>query len=251
MNHLFDLSGKTAVVTGGSRGIGKEIAKGLASAGADIVVIARSIPDECIEEIKKEGTRVIGISYDLTNIDGYEQLVEDIISKMGSIDILINNAGVQKRHSATQFPKEDWNFVLDVNLNSVFFLCQSVGKKMLEQGEGKIINIASLLSFQGGYTVPAYAASKGAVMQLTKSLANEWASKGVNVNAIAPGYMSTDMNEALIEDPIRSKQILDRIPAGRWGSANDMQGTAIFLASKASSYLNGFTIAVDGGWLGR
>lgn len=251
MNHLFDLSGKTAVVTGGSRGLGKEIAKGLASAGADIVVIARSIPDECIEEIKKEGTRVIGISYDLTNIDGYEQLVEDIISKMGSIDILINNAGVQKRHSATQFPKEDWNFVLDVNLNSVFFLCQSVGKKMLEQGEGKIINIASLLSFQGGYTVPAYAASKGAVMQLTKSLANEWASKGVNVNAIAPGYMSTDMNEALIEDPIRSKQILDRIPAGRWGSANDMQGTAIFLASKASSYLNGFTIAVDGGWLGR
>lgn len=194
---------------------------------------------------------MIGISYDLTNIDGYEQLVEDIISKMGSIDILINNAGVQKRHSATQFPKEDWNFVLDVNLNSVFFLCQSVGKKMLEQGEGKIINIASLLSFQGGYTVPAYAASKGAVMQLTKSLANEWASKGVNVNAIAPGYMSTDMNEALIEDPIRSKQILDRIPAGRWGSANDMQGTAIFLASKASSYLNGFTIAVDGGWLGR
>ncbi|WP_046176289.1 2-dehydro-3-deoxy-D-gluconate 5-dehydrogenase KduD [Domibacillus indicus] len=251
MNDLFDLTGKTAVVTGGTRGLGKEIAKGLASAGANVVVIARSISEEVLTELSKEGTRILGLSYDLQDINGYKQLLEHIDGEMGSVDILVNNAGVQRRHPSVHFPKEDWDFVMDVNVNAAFFLCQAAGEKMLAQGSGKIINLASLLSFQGGLTVPAYAASKGAVMQFTKSLANEWAPLGVNVNAIAPGYMATEMNEALIADPQRSRQILERIPAGRWGTGQDIQGAAIFLASKASDYVNGYTIAVDGGWLGR
>lgn len=251
MNHLFDLSGKVAVVTGGTRGLGKDMAIGLASAGADIAVIGRHVGTEVLEEIRSEGVKAVGFTYDLANFDGYDQLIQDIVDEMGQIDILINNAGVQKRHPAVQFPKEDWDFVMDVNANAVFFMCQKVGKRMLEHGYGKIINVASLLSFQGGFTVPAYAASKGAVIQFTKSLANEWASQGVNVNCIAPGYMATDMNTALIEDENRNTQILQRIPAGRWGKPEDMRGAAIFLASPASDYVHGYTIAVDGGWLGR
>ncbi|MGD6943201.1 glucose 1-dehydrogenase [Cytobacillus gottheilii] len=251
MNNLFDLTEKVAVVTGGNRGLGKEMALGLASAGADVAVVARNVTEEVLEEIRNQGVKAIGINYDIRNVDGYGSLVDQVIDQMGKIDILVNNAGVQKRHPAAEFPKEDWDFVMDINANAVFYLCQTVGKHMLERGKGKIINIASLLSFQGGLTVPAYAASKGAVMQFTKSLANEWAGKGVNVNCIAPGYMATEMNTALIEDPTRSRQILERIPAQRWGNGQDMQGAAIFLASDASDYIHGYTLAIDGGWLGR
>ncbi|MEK3993989.1 2-dehydro-3-deoxy-D-gluconate 5-dehydrogenase KduD [Psychrobacillus sp. FSL K6-2365] len=250
-NPLFDLSGKVAVVTGGNKGIGKAISLGLAQAGANIVVIARDIQEEYLESIRAVGVKAIGISFDLQQIEKFDELVEEIIGKMGKIDILINNAGVQRRSPAVDFDKADWDFVMNVNANAVFFLAQKVGQHMIEKGSGKIINLASLLSFQGGLTVPAYAASKGAVMQFTKSLANEWAGLGVNVNCIAPGYMDTEMNTALVADEVRNKQILDRIPAGRWGKAEDIAGTAIFLSSNASDYLHGFTIAVDGGWLGR
>lgn len=251
MNNLFDLTGKTAVVTGGNRGLGKEIALGLANSGANIVVIARTIEDQVIADIEKLGVKALKIEFDLLNFDEYADLLERIVAEMGKVDILVNNAGVQKRHDSVDFPKEDWDFVMDVNANASFFLCQTFGKHMLENGYGKIINMASLLSFQGGLRVPAYAASKGAVMQFTKALSNEWAHQGVNVNAIAPGYMATEMNTALLADETRNRQILERIPAGRWGQAADMQGTVIFLASHASDYVHGITIPVDGGWLGR
>ncbi|MFC0271810.1 2-dehydro-3-deoxy-D-gluconate 5-dehydrogenase KduD [Metabacillus herbersteinensis] len=251
MNQMFDLTGKVAVVTGGNRGLGKDMAIGLASAGADIVVIARNVREDVLEEIRNEDVKAISIDYNLRDFEGYDTLVDQIISEMGGIDILVNNAGVQKRHPSVEFPKEDWDFVMDINANSVFFLCQKVGKQMIKQGKGKIINIASLLSFQGGLNVPAYAASKGAVIQFTKALSNEWAKLGINVNCIAPGYMATDMNTAIIEDKTRNSQILDRIPAGRWGKPEDMRGAAIFLASNASDYVHGHTIAIDGGWLGR
>ena len=177
--------------------------------------------------------------------------MERVAADFGRIDILVNNAGVQSRHKAAEFPRKDWNQVIDVNMNAVFFLCQEFGRRMLAQGKGKIINIASLLSFQGGLTVPAYAAAKGAVAQFTKSLSNEWASQGINVNCIAPGYMDTDMNTALMADATRSRQIMERIPAGRWGKPEDMVGAAIYLASGASDYVNGTIITVDGGWMGR
>lgn len=251
MTNLFDLSGKVAVVTGGTRGLGKDMALGLASAGADVVIIGRNVDPQVVKEIENEGVRALGISFDLLDFDHYDALIDQIVNEMGQIDILLNNAGVQKRHPSVEFPKDDWDFVMNVNANAVFFMCQKVGKLMLEKGYGKIINIASLLSFQGGLTVPAYAASKGAVMQFTKSLSNEWAKYGINVNCIAPGYMETDMNTALIADEKRNTQILERIPAGRWGKPEDMKGAAIFLASSASDYVNGFTMAVDGGWLGR
>lgn len=250
-SNLFNLEGKNAVVTGGSRGLGKEIAIGLASAGANIAVISRTECPEVVQEIEAYGVKSVSIPFDISNIAEHQQLYERVIAQLGGIDIVVNNAGVQKRHPAVDFPQEDWDFVMNVNANAVFSLCKVFGKPMLERGYGKIINIASLLSFQGGLTVPAYAASKGAVMQFTKSLANEWASKGVNVNCIAPGYMATDMNEALMDDAVRSRQIMERIPANRWGNGQDMQGAAIFLASDASNYIHGFTIAVDGGWLGR
>lgn len=249
--NLFDLSGKVAVITGGTRGLGKDMAVGLASAGADVVIIGRQVPEAVVEEVKQEGGKVLGIDFDLRNFDKYDELIEQITSEMGHIDILVNNAGVQKRHPSAEFPKEDWDFVMDINANAVFFMCQKVGKLMLEKGYGKIVNIASLISFQGGINISAYAASKGAVMQFTKTLSNEWAQHGINVNCIAPGYMATEMNTALINDGSRNQQILDRIPAGRWGSPEDMKGAVIFLASAASDYINGFTIAVDGGWLGR
>lgn len=251
MNQIFDLSGKVALVTGGSKGLGKGIAIGLAQAGADIVIVNRNIPKEVIEEIKSYGVKCRGYEFDLREFDKYDGLIDLIVEEMGSIDILINNAGVQKRHTSVEFPKEDWDFVIDINCNAVFFMCQKVGKLMIEKGYGKIINLASLLSFQGGLTVPAYAAAKGAVMQFSKSLSNEWAKFGINVNCIAPGYMDTEMNTALIKDENRNRQILERIPAGRWGKPEDLVGTAVFLASPASDYINGFTIAVDGGWLGR
>ena len=251
MLELFSLKGKVALFTGGSRGLGKAMAVGLAKAGADVAVVGRKRDQEVIDQITAQGVRGKFYEYDLANVDGIAALVGEVKKDFGHIDILVNNAGVQSRHKAVDFPKSDWDFVLNVNLNAVFFLCQEVGRLMLAQGKGKIINIASLLSFQGGLTVPAYAASKGAVAQFTKSLSNEWASQGVNVNCIAPGYMATEMNTALIADATRSRQIMDRIPAGRWGKPEDMVGAVVYLASDASDYVNGSTITVDGGWMGR
>ncbi|UOQ93362.1 2-dehydro-3-deoxy-D-gluconate 5-dehydrogenase KduD [Halobacillus shinanisalinarum] len=251
MNQLFDLTGKVAVVTGGNRGLGKDIAAGLAESGADVVVVARNVKPEVVKELHRYGVNAKGINFDLQHTEQFDDLVSQIIEEFGKVDILVNNAGVQKRHPSVDFPKEDWDFVMNINTNAVFLLCQKFGRRMIQQGSGKIINMASMLSFHGGFTVPAYAASKGAVMQFTKSLANEWAEQGVNVNAIAPGYMATEMNTALIDDETRNKEILNRIPAKRWGEPKDLRGAAVFLASPASDYIHGFTLAVDGGYLGR
>jgi len=251
MLDIFSLKGKTALITGGSRGLGKAMAIGLAKAGADVAVVGRKRDQDIVDQIAAQGVRGQFFEHDLADIDGIPALVARVKAEFGKIDILINNAGVQSRHKAAEFPRKDWDFVIGVNMNAVFFMCQEVGKVMLAQGKGKIINIASLLSFQGGLTVPAYAAAKGAVAQFTKSLSNEWASQGININCIAPGYMDTEMNTALMADPTRSRQIMERIPAGRWGKAEDMVGAAVYLASNASDYVNGSTITVDGGWMGR
>ncbi len=251
MLEIFSLKGKVALFTGGSRGLGKAMAIGLAKAGADVAVVGRTADQDVIDQITACGVRGKFFEFDLEKVDAIPDLVKNVKNEFGHIDILVNNAGVQKRHKAAEFPKADWDFVLNVNMSAVFFLCQEVGKLMLAQGHGKIINIASLLSFQGGITVPAYAASKGAVAQFTKALSNEWASQGINVNCIAPGYMDTEMNVALMADQTRSQQIMTRIPAGRWGKPEDMVGAAIYLASGASDYVNGSTIVVDGGWMGR
>lgn len=249
---LFRLDGKVAIVTGGNRGLGSAIAYGLAQAGADVAIIQRSqCESETARKIRELGRKCETFYYDLAEMNSLHKIVEDVIGTFGKIDILVNNAGVQRRAPVVEFSEQDWDYVLQVNAKSVFFLCQEVGREMLKQGSGKIINIASLLSFQGGYTVPAYAASKGAVAQFTKSLSNEWACKGINVNAVAPGYIATDMNTALINDQTRNEQILQRIPAGRWGKPEDIVGAVIFLASPASDYVNGEIITVDGGWMGR
>ena len=251
MLDIFSLKGKVALFTGGNRGLGKAMAIGLAKAGADVAVVGRTPNQDVIDQINACGVRGKFFQFDLEKVEAIPELVKAVQDKFGHIDILVNNAGVQKRHKAVEFPKADWDFVLNVNMSAVFFLCQEVGRLMLAQGKGKIINIASLLSFQGGITVPAYAASKGAVAQFTKALSNEWASQGINVNCIAPGYMDTDMNVALLADASRSQQIMTRIPAGRWGKPADMVGAAIYLASDASDYVNGSTITIDGGWMGR
>jgi 2-deoxy-D-gluconate 3-dehydrogenase len=251
MQDIFSLKGKVALITGANRGLGQAMAVGLAQAGASVAVVGRTRNPETIDKIAAHGVRGEFYEHDLSDLDGIPALVARVKADFGKIDILVNNAGVQSRHKAAEFPRKDWNFVLDVNLNAVFFLCQEVGKLMLAQGKGKIVNIASLLSFQGGFTVPAYAASKGAVAQFSKSLANEWASQGININCIAPGYMDTEMNTALLADATRSRQILERIPAGRWGKPEDMVGAVIYLASPASDYVNGTIITVDGGWMGR
>lgn len=242
---------KVAVVTGASRGIGKAIAVNYAKNGADVAIVSRKAPADVVKEIEGYGVKCTAFEYDFTDYANIPALVDDIVKEFGTIDILCNNAGTQKRHPSVQFPVEDWDFVMNVNCNSVFFMCQQAGKVMIEKGYGKIINIASLLSFQGGLTVPAYAASKGAVMQFTKALANEWAPLGVNVNCIAPGYVDTDMNTALKEDSTRFRQISERIPAGRWATPNDIAGAAVFLASKAADYVHGIILPVDGAWLAR
>ena len=251
MLDLFSLKGKVALFTGGNRGLGKAMAIGLAKAGADVAVVGRKLDQDVIDQIQACGVRGKYFIHDLADVEGIPALVSAVKEEFGHIDILVNNAGVQSRHKAAEFPKKDWDYVLNVNLNAVFFMCQEVGKLMLAQGHGKIINIASLISFQGGLFVPAYAASKGAVAQFTKTLANDWASQGININCIAPGYMDTEMNTALIADATRSRQIMERIPAGRWGKPEDMVGAAIYLASPASDYVNGTIITVDGGWMGR
>lgn len=249
---LFDLTGKTAVVTGAGRGLGEAIALGLAKAGADIALVTNRTPaDKTAEAVRALGRKAITIQADIGDRSKLAGIIERTVDELGRIDILVNNAGIIRRTPAAEHSYADWQDVLDVNLNSVFVLCQLAGKQMIEQGSGKIINVASMLSFQGGITVPGYTSSKHAVAGLTKALANEWAGKGLQVNAIAPGYMSTDNTEALREDPVRSTQILQRIPAGRWGTSEDLIGPAVFLASAASDYMNGHILAVDGGWLVR
>ncbi|PAD16192.1 glucose 1-dehydrogenase [Shouchella clausii] len=249
---MFELNGKTAVITGATRGIGKSIAIGMAKAGADIVLLQRDVTNTSVQkEIEDLGRRCEIVACDLSNPNQVKQAVPEAISRMDGIDILVNNGGIQRRSPAVHFSEEDWREVLQINLDAVWHLCQQAGKHMVPKKSGKIINMASLVSFQGGITVPAYAAAKGAVGQLTKALANEWSQHHVNVNAIVPGYIATDMNTALMNDPTRSRQILERIPAGRWGSPEDFIGPAIFLASDAANYVHGHLLAVDGGWLGR
>jgi 2-dehydro-3-deoxy-D-gluconate 5-dehydrogenase len=248
----FRLTGKNALVTGSSKGIGAAIAAALAEAGANIVLHGRTdLADGIIERVRKTGVKALSLRGDLASAETCRQLVERVVGEFGSIDILVNNAGIIRRSPAAEYSAEDWKDVLSVNLDSVFRLSQLAGRHMLERGCGKIINVASLLSFQGGILVPAYAAAKGAVAQLTKALANEWASKGICVNAIAPGYIITDNTRALRADEKRNHQILERIPTGRWGTPQDLSGAAVFLASRASDYVNGHVLVVDGGWLAR
>ena len=248
----FKLDGKVALVTGASAGLGAAIAVALAEAGADVAAHGNSrAPDATCELIERTGRRTLPVLGNLADKTVPEQLVTQTLSHFGRLDILINNAGTIRRAPAVDYSEQDWTTVIEVNLSSVFRLSQLAGRHMIERGSGKIVNIASLLSFQGGVNVPAYAASKGAVAQLTKALANEWAKHGINVNAIAPGYMKTDNTAALQADEIRNRQILERIPAGRWGEPQDLAGPAVFLSSAASDYLHGHVLIVDGGWMGR
>ncbi|TFE24287.1 2-dehydro-3-deoxy-D-gluconate 5-dehydrogenase KduD [Cohnella luojiensis] len=248
----FDLTGKTAIVTGAGRGLGQAIAAGLAEAGANLLLVTnRTSAEETKAKVEAFGGKARIVQVDIADRSKLPSIIDEAIESFGGLDILVNNAGIIRRTPAVEHAYSDWQEVLDVNLNSVFALCQLAGELMIEQGHGKIINIASMLSFQGGINVPGYTASKHAVAGLTKALANEWASKGVQVNAIAPGYMSTDNTEALRKDPTRSRQILDRIPAGRWGTDEDLIGPAVFLASEASGYMNGHILCVDGGWMNR
>lgn len=246
MSNMFDIQGKKAIVTGGTRGLGYSMAEALCEAGCDVVIIGSS--ERVYESAKKLNCKAVQADLGIKE-ENYRAFGEGLALLVGDLDILVNCAGVIHRHPAEQFPYEDWEHVIDVNLNSVFILCQEAGKIMLPKGSGKIINVASMLSFFGGQTVPAYAASKGAVMQLTKALTNEWAGKGINVNAIAPGYMETDLNAALIANPQRFETISARIPRGRWGKADDMKGLTVFLASPASDYICGAIIPVDGGYM--
>jgi len=248
----FRLDGLAALVTGAAAGIGAAIATSLAEAGADVVCHGNSRPaDDTCQRVRALGKRAVAVSGDLAERATPAALIDATLDAFGRIDILINNAGMIRRAPAAEFSLDDWDRVVTVNLSSVFALCQLAGRRMLEQRRGKIVNIASLLSFQGGITVPAYAASKGGVAQLTKALANEWAPRGVNVNAIAPGYIKTENTLALQKDETRSRQILERIPAGRWGEASDLGGAAVFLCSPASDYVHGHLLVVDGGWMGR
>ncbi len=247
----FDLSGKTAVVTGANTGIGQGIAVALAGAGANVVLVGRSAMDETRKALSGTGVKSHEIRADLGSTAPLQSIVDETIDVMGGLDILVNNAGIIRRADSVDFTEEDWDAVVDTNMKSLFFLSQAAGRHMLAKGAGKIINIASLLSFQGGIRVPAYTASKSGVAGLTKLLACEWASKGVNVNAIAPGYFDTNNTEALRADEKRNADIVARIPAGRWGKPSDIGGAAVFLAAPASDYVHGITLPVDGGWLAR
>lgn len=250
---MFDdsLSGKTAVVTGASRGIGEAIASGLLRSGADVVTLQRSEPSAVLVAVADSvGRSVSHVSIDLSDPDSIAAVVRRVTDEH-TVDILVNNAGIQIRHNAVDFPLDDFNRVLAVNTSSVFQLSQGFGVGMVERGGGKIVALASLLSFQGGLRVPAYAASKGAVAQLVKALSNEWAAAGVNVNAVAPGYVGTEMNEALLRDETRFRQLNERIPAGRWATPDDIASAVVFLCTPYADYIHGTILPVDGGWLGR
>jgi 2-deoxy-D-gluconate 3-dehydrogenase len=246
---LFSLEGKIALVTGASRGLGQGMAVGLAEAGADVIGAGISDMSETRQQIESLGRTFYELKADLFEEGAGKQLIADAIEKAGRIDILVNNAGIIRRNEAEAFTDKDWNDVINVNLNAVFQMCREAGNHMIENGFGRIINIASMLSFQGGLRVPAYTASKHAIAGLTKSLANEWSKKGVNVNAIAPGYMVTDNTAALRADEVRNAYITSRIPKGEWGTSADLKGPVVFLASEASSYVNGHILCVDGGWM--
>lgn len=246
---LFKLDGKVALVTGSNTGLGQGICKAYVEAGAKVVGVSRRPSTETAEMLGENFYNVIA---DLSTTDVIPRIIEEAVAKFGRIDILVNNAGIIKRQDSIEFSEENWDSVMNVNLKTVFFLTQAVGQQFIKQHSGgKIINIASMLSFQGGIRVPSYAAAKSGVRALTMTLSNEWAKYGVNVNAIAPGYMATNNTQDLRQDEERSADILARIPAGRWGTPADLEGAAVYLASAASDYVNGFTLAVDGGWLGR
>lgn len=252
MSDMFSVAGKKAIVTGAGRGLGRGMAEGLHEAGVELALI--DLLDnihQVASEIGAQGARVSAIQADLSNRDELRSAFRQAVQALGGLDILLNNVGITRWSQAEEMSEADWDIVLEVNLNSLFFMAQLAGQHMLKQGYGKIINIASLLSFGGGYLTVGYAASKGGVAQMTKALANEWASRGVNVNAIAPGYMATEMNTPLMEDPARNKLIMDRVPANRWGLPADLVGALIFLASPASDYVHGILLPVDGGFLAR
>jgi len=254
MSDLFNLKGKVALVTGANKGIGRSMALGLAEAGADIIGVSASLPlqDSPMEkDVRALGRNFYAFQADLTNRDSLYSFIKNVKAAHSVVDILVNNAGIILRKPAAEHPDEYWDKVLSINLDAAFILAREFGREMIGRRSGKVIFTCSLLSFQGGITVPGYAASKGALASLVKALANEWASQGVNVNGIAPGYIATDNTEALRNDPVRSKSILDRIPAGRWGDADDFRGPAVFLASRAADYVHGTILTVDGGWMGR
>lgn len=249
---MFDLSGRVALVTGANTGIGQGIALALAEAGADIAAVGRSAPDQTGERVRALGRRFLSVRADLATTAPIEAAVQSVSDGLGPVDILINNAGIIRRADALDFTEADWDAVMDVNLKSVFFLAQAVARRMVASSRpGKIINIASMLSFQGGIRVVSYTSSKSGVLGMTRLLANEWAGKGINVNAIAPGYFVTNNTEALRADEKRNADILARIPAGRWGNPADLGGAAVFLSSRASDYVHGTVLPVDGGWLAR
>ncbi|MBJ9294199.1 2-dehydro-3-deoxy-D-gluconate 5-dehydrogenase KduD [Citrobacter werkmanii] len=248
----FRLAGKVAIVTGCDTGLGQGMALALAEAGCDVVGVSRKIPHETAEKINALGRRFMAIQADLSQQDVLSGIVTQTVAAFGQVDILVNNAGTIRRQDALDFSEKDWDDVMNLNLKSVFFLSQAVARQFVVQGNGgKIINIASMLSFQGGIRVPSYTASKSGVLGITRLLANEWAAQGINVNAIAPGYMATNNTQQLREDSERNQEIIDRIPAGRWGKPDDLKGPVVFLASSASDYIHGYTLAVDGGWLAR
>ncbi len=250
----FRLEGKLALVTGCSRGIGKAMAEGLAEAGADIIGVSASLPQFGSNigiAVEKLGRKFYPYRCDFADRDSVHTFLKQVLTDHPQIDILVNNAGTTHRAPSAQFPEAEWDRVMEVNLHAPFLIAREIGRSMLERGSGKIIFTASLMSFQGGYTIPGYTASKGGIGQLTMAIANEWAVRGVCVNAIAPGYIATELTEALRNDPVRSRQIMERIPAGRWGRPEDFKGPVVFLASSAADYLSGHILAVDGGWLGR
>lgn len=251
MSSIFSLDGKCAIVTGGSTGLGQGMALGLAAAGADIVLVDYVESTETAAKIAALGRNAVTVTANLMEMSSIPMVIERTIGAFGKVDILINNAGIIRRNDAIDFTEKDWDDVMLLNSKTIFFLAQAVAKDMMKRNYGKIISTASLLAFQGGIRVPSYAASKGAVAQITKALANEWGKFGINVNAIAPGYMATNNTTALREDAVREKAIVDRIPAGRWGTPQDLAGAAVFLSSAASDYVNGHVLVVDGGWLAR
>ena len=251
MSELFNLSGRTALVTGANTGLGRAIAIALAGAGADIVAAGRSPADDTARQVEALGRRFLFVHADFAATEPVQAVVDAALGLTGRLDILVNNAGTIHRADSLDVTEENWDTVINTNLRSVFFLSQAVARHMAARHGGKIVNVASLLSFQGGIRVPAYAASKSALAGLTRALANEWAAKGINVNALAPGYFDTNNTAALRQDPERAEAILARIPAGRWGQPDDLAGAAVFLASRASDYVHGITLPVDGGWLAR